>query len=470
MKRIHGISRAVVASVAIGVGFVASLAVADSDVAEGLTATDEIVVSVADVKLRLLLEEILDRNPRLARLEAEAAAVEQRTPQVKALPNPTATLTWFVMSPETRVGPQRAAINLTQQLPWFGTLKLDEQATLWDAVASRARLEAARVKVVTEARTDYHDLQFLDVERRVVEEDRATLEHYAELSLARYASGVGLDQALSLARYASGVGLDQAVIKIQAEITRTETRLLSLAARRATLVARLNAQRDRPQAAPIVVGESGRRQPVALDLGELRSRALDRRPEIAAANGMVEAAASRVEKAKKAYSPNVVVGLNYGYVSRRDDQAGRLVPPEDNGQDILGLTGGISVPLWRSSLEAGVEEGVQNRLAAEEGRREVTAVIDGELGDLVHRIPLLEEQVALYDGALIIQAGQSLQSAESAYAAGTANALDLLDAERVLLQVRIAAERVRSDLDVAYSRLEGVIAGPLDNVHGEVDR
>ena len=175
-----------------------------------------------------------------------------------------------------------------------------------------------------------------------------------------------------------------------------------------------------------------------------------------------------MERIKKAYSPNVVVGLNYGFVSRRNDEAGRLNPPENNGQDILGLTGGISVPLWRSSLEAGVEEGVQNRLAAEEGRREVTAEIDGSLGDLVHRIPLLEEQISLYDDVLIVQAGQSLRSAESAYASGTANALDLLDAERVLLQVRIAAERVRSDLDVAYAQLEGVIAGPLGDSYEEV--
>ena len=178
-------------------------------------------------------------------------------------------------------------------------------------------------------------------------------------------------------------------------------------------------------------------------------------------------AASRVESTKKASSPNVVVGLNYGYVSRRHDEAGRLDPPEDNGQDIFGLTGGISLPIWRSSLDAGIEERVQNRLAAEEGRREVTAVIDGKLGDLVHRIPLLEEQVSLYDSVLIVQAKQSLQSAESAYAAGTADALDLLDAERVLLQVRIAAERVRSDLDIARAQLEGVIAGPLVNARGE---
>jgi outer membrane protein TolC len=448
ISEIHGVFAVVVVLAAASVG------VAGTEESVRLTAADDIVASVADVKLRLLLEEVLERNPRLARLEAEAAAAEQRAPQVKALPDPTATLTWFVMPPQTRVGPQHAAVNLMQRFPWFGTLKLDERAALWDAVASRAQLEAARIEVLTQARADYHELQFLEVENLVVEEDRVTLEHYGELALARYASGVGLDQA---------------VIKIQAEITRTEARLLALGVRRAAVVARLNALRDRPQSTPVTVAEAGSRQSVVLDPEELRIRALDTRPEIAAANAMVEAAASRVERKKKTYSPNVVVGLNYGYVSRRDDEAGRLNPPEGNGQDILGLTGGISLPLWRSSLEAGVEEGVQNHLAAEEGRREVTAAIDGELGELLYRIPLLEQQTKLYDHVLIIQASQSLRSAESAYASGTANALDLLDAERVLLQVRISAERVRSDLDVAYAQLEGAIAGPLANVPWEVE-
>jgi outer membrane protein TolC len=227
--------------------------------------------------------------------------------------------------------------------------------------------------------------------------------------------------------------------------------------------------RDRPQTTPIAVSTAQHGRGWALDLEDLRTRALADRPEIASADARVEAAASRVESSKKAYSPNVVVGLNYGFVDRRTDAAGRLNPPEDNGKDIFGLTAGISVPLWGSSLEAGVAEEVQNRLAAEEGRREIVAAIDGELGDLAHRIPLLEEQLSLYDEVLIVQADQSLQSAESAYAAGTADALDLLDAERVLLQVRIAAERVRADLGIAYARLEGAIAGPLARTGGEVE-
>ena len=110
----------------------------DVGAAAGGGSAERIVESIEDLQLRLLLEDVLERNPRLARLTAEFAAVEQRAPQVKALPDPTATLTWFVMSPETRVGPQRATVNLMQQLPWFGTLKVDERASLWDAVAARA--------------------------------------------------------------------------------------------------------------------------------------------------------------------------------------------------------------------------------------------------------------------------------------------------------------------------------------------
>jgi outer membrane protein TolC len=47
------------------------------------------------------------------------------------------------------------------------------------------------------------------------------------------------------------------------------------------------------------------------------------------------------------------------------------------------------------------------------------------------------------------------------------SSLDLLDAERVLLNVRIAAARVRADYAIAIARLEGEIAAPLTNLPRE---
>jgi outer membrane protein TolC len=423
-------------------------AASDADIPSA-AAAGLIIDSIEDPQLQLLLREVIDRSPRLARLRAEAAAAAQRAPQVSALPDPIASLTWFAMQPETRVGPQRFAVNLTQRMPWFGTLEVDEKAALWDAIADRADLDSAMLEFILAAREAYHELQFLAAEERVVAEERSTLDHYAELALARYASGVGTDQA---------------VIKIQADVTRAETRLLDVSARRAEVVARVNALRDRPPATPVPVREIASPVIPVLDQERLHLIALDRRPDIAAAKAGIEAAALRIESSKNAYSPDFVFGLNYVNVGGRDDRAGRLNPPEDNGRDILALTAGVTVPVWRSALEARVEEGVQGRIAAEQGLRETSTSIASEIGDLAHRIPLLQEQVSLYEKVLAVQARQSLESAESAYGAGTVGALDLLDAERVLYQVQVSHVRARADLAIAVARLERAIAAPLEVV------
>ena len=173
----------------------------------------------------------------------------------------------------------------------------------------------------------------------------------------------------------------------------------------------------------------------------------------------------RVDLSQKDNRPDFTVGLNYALVGKRDDSAGQLNPPEGNGDDILGLSGGINLPIWRSKIAAGVEEAVQQQLAAEQARRLITAEIDGDLADLQRRIPLIQEQLDLFDQILTVQCEESLRSAETAYASGTASALDLLDAERVLLGVRIAAERARTDLAIAITNLEGVLAAPLETIN-----
>ena len=405
-----------------------------------------ITAAIADPTLSALLREVLARNPELARLEAAARAAEQVAPQVKALPDPTAALTAYLLTPESRVGPQRLMASLSQRLPWFGKLGLREQEAAYAAATARAQLAARRLELVTEARRLYHEVGFLDARAEIIRLDRATLARYEELARTRYASGVGLEQA---------------VVKIQAEITKDDTRLLEIAQRRATVVASLNALRDLPQAAALPPVGLPEIHEVELDPEALRSRALAQRPELAAAAAVIEGAATRVELAHKDYSPDVTVGLTYTLVTGRDDAAGKANPPPDNGQDVLGLSGAVNLPIWRSKLDAGVEQAVQQRLAAEEARRATVAAIDGALGDLEARIPLVWQQLRLYDDVLVVQAREALRSAESAYAAGTVNALDLLDAERVLLDVRTGTARTRADYAIALARLEGAIAASL---------
>jgi len=414
-----------------------------------------IAASVDDPKLRLLLEEVLERNPEVATVAAESQAAAQRTLQEKALPDPVVSLTAWVLPPQTRVGPQLASVGLSQRFPWFGKLSLKEEAALAGASAAEARVEAARLKIVTEVRRLAYELTFLAAEQREVEADRATLSHYEELARARYASGVGIGQG---------------VVKIQAEITGDDARLLEIATRRSALSARLNALRDRPQGTPIPSFAFPTAMEPDLDPAELRAEALRRRPELVEADALIVRAERLGDSAAKGHSPDFTAGIKYAYVAKRRDRAGRDFPPEDNGQDVLGLFAAVNLPIHGKSIDAGVEEAAQWRLAAEERRRAVVARIDGRLGDVTSRLDLTWDRIRLFEDVLIHQAAESLRSAESAYATGTYNALDLLDAERVLLGVRVATERARTDFAVAVAELEGVVGAPLANLEMENER
>ncbi len=156
------------------------------------------------------------------------------------------------------------------------------------------------------------------------------------------------------------------------------------------------------------------------------------------------------------------MGVGYTVVGRRDDEPGRLAPPPDNGDDILAFSVGTKLPIWKRKLEAGLEEALALESAAEERRRQVLTGIEGEIGDAVARLPLLYRQWKLFEDVLLAQAEEALSSSEAAYTTGKLNALDLLDAEHVLFEVRTAAARTRADHAIAWAELEGAIAELVD--------
>jgi outer membrane protein TolC len=424
-----------------------------------------------------------------------------------------AALTAFLLTPETRTGPQQAQASLSQRFPWAGKLVAAEREALWMAASERAQVEVRALELVTEFRRLVWELATLDAEEEIVRGDRYTLERFEQLARARYAAGGGIGQP---------------VVKIQAEITRVDQRLLDVAARRAALTAAVNALRDRPADAVVEVPdlpalppgpdpgltESHHRGPAATllpspdgdpevsdtrrqadaeaeatepplppsgqdpelaqtrrpagaeaeapELDELRRWAVARRPELARERARIAAAEAAGERAGLERRPDVTVGLSYTLVGEREDAGGRAMPPEDNGDDIVGVTLGLNLPVRRSRIDAGIAEAVARRGAAEEALRGAAAAIERDLGDLVQRLRLTRQQRDLFDRVLLLQAEEALHSAEAAYTAGTLRALDLLDAERILFQVRLGAARARADHLIARARLEGAVGGGLD--------
>ncbi|UCF66100.1 MAG: TolC family protein, partial [Acidobacteriota bacterium] len=159
--------------------------------------------------------------------------------------------------------------------------------------------------------------------------------------------------------------------------------------------------------------------------------------------------------------PDFRVGLSYTAVGDREDPAGVLTPPADNGQDILALAVGINIPLFRKRIASGVAEAQAHRRSSQRDLDDVLEELRFLLRRSLVRLDSLGERTSLYTDTLIPQAGESLASAEAAYTTNRLGILDLLDAERVLFQLRLTHQRLVADSWIALADVEFAFGEPF---------
>ena len=398
-----------------------------------------------DPVLAALVEESLLRNPQLRRARLDYQAERYRIAQVTALPDPTLGMTWHARTPETRTGPQTKSLSISQKLPWPG--KLSDQGRI-AAAQAEARNEAASARaseVVRNVKLAYYDLGYLDRALAVIEEEVQLLRHY---------------ESLSQARYAQGIGPQQAAVRLQVEITRVLNRRQDLLRQRLEVIATLNALRDSPTETPIA-SSSGDPPEVRIDGARLRAIGRSRRPEVKAARLLIESDRNRVRLARRRYWPDIVVGASWGEVAGRRDSAGRSTPPPDNGKDVYSLTVGVNVPIYRARYDAALEEANVRLAGARANHRNTVVEVDLAVRTAELRLTLVDEQMALFETALLPQAEQALSLAETAYSTGTAELIDLLDSEQVLIEVRLGLARLKSGYMKALAEMEWAIGSPF---------
>jgi len=389
--------------------------------------------------LRDYIEEALERNPSIQEASARYQMAVEKVPQVSGLPDPMFSFNQAIRSVETRVGPQVNSFMLSQVLPWFGTLDLRGKVATQEASAWEYIYMARQREVIARVKRAFYQLGYVDAALRIAEEDKSLLEHY---------------EGLAQTRYATGQGLQQAVIKVQAEITKVINRLNILNQQRLSLAGSLNTLMDRPPHDPLPTVARLSPPNVALNLQALYELGDENRQELKAAEALVERSERSIELAKRDPWPDFMVSAGFINVGKRDDPAGILQPPPDNGKNAFSLGVGITIPIWQGKYDAGVQQAAAELSAQRSNYADVRNEMEFSIRDQVIRLETLQEQVDLFENALIPQAEEALRSTEAAYETGQLGVLDLLDSERVLLDVRLINARYYSDHLTALADLE----------------
>ena len=400
-----------------------------------------------DSRLAALIAEALERNPRIREAQALWRAARERPPQAAALPDPTLMVTQHARSPETRVGPQTTLLSVTQRLPGFGKLDLRGQVAAKAAEARAEILAAQRAEVVRLVKHAWYDLGYVDRALTISREEEELLRH---------------SEVLARSRYAQGFGQQGDVIRFQTEITRALHRREDLRRQRVDAEAAINALLDRAAAAPIPPVELGGRPAAAFDGDALAAAGRRGRPEVRAAARRIEGAEQAVALARRQRRPDFSVGVAWGNVLGRRDPAGRAAPPAGDGKDVYSVMVGVSLPLFRAAkYDAGVREAAERSAAARAAHRTTVNETERAVRSTGFRLESVERQLALFENALLPQAEQSLIATEAAYAAGGAGVLDLLDSQRVLLDVRFGLVRLDVDYLKTLADLERSVGGAV---------
>ncbi|SMC22327.1 Outer membrane protein TolC [Desulfacinum hydrothermale DSM 13146] len=376
-------------------------------------------------------------NPGLRAAFDDWKAALWKIPQVRSLPDPRFTYAYLVERVETRVGPQRQKFALAQTFPWLSKLELRGDVAVREARARRALYEAAKWKLFEKVKKAYYEYAYLRRAVAVTEENVRLLKHLERAVQTRY--------AVSLTPY--GV-----LVRLQTELARLEDRLKTLRDLRNPISAALNAALNRSADAPLPWPDPVRLEPLAAKDEEILTWLLEGNPELKALSHRVDKEKAATELARQNYYPDVTVRVE----AVDTGQALNPATP-DSGKDPVAVGVSLNLPIWWEKYDAGVREARSRRRAAEGSLKEKQNQLSAQLAMVLYNLRDAERRVDLYKNGLIPKAQQALQVSLQDFEADLAGYLDVIDAQRTLLEFELAYERAEADRAQRLAEVERLV-------------
>jgi len=177
---------------------------------------------------------------------------------------------------------------------------------------------------------------------------------------------------------------------------------------------------------------------------------------LAALRHRTEAARSASRLAGRGRLPDLTLGVDWIQV----DGASRP-NVEDSGQDAVMVTASVNLPLWFGAEGSERSSARARTVASERDLQDQRHRLRSELAEAAFDLRDAERRLELHDTSLLPRARQSLEVTEHAFVAGEVAFLDLIDAQRTLLEFELARARARADRANATARLDALL-GPAE--------
>ncbi len=392
------------------------------------------------IDLDRLIQEALRSNPELeaAYLRADALATESL--EARTLPDPMAGLTYQPRPILTARGFQRSQWRFEQAIPFPGKLRLRGEVAELGADVARSEAGILGEDLILSIKEAYDELHRIQEQQRLIRDFQSELRDFERSATVRYEVGEGLQQSILRAQ------LERNALKIRLEKLEEEHR---------SALEELAYLLDRPDLDGLQGTAVARTPQVEVGNGVLE-RALAARPDAEAVRREIDRSERNVNLARREFLPDFMVSVNYF-----DIGAGGAMPTA-TGRDAIALNVGVKLPLWLGKQRANLEQAKLEQNRGEARLQSLRTEIRTEIADLSNRLERQANQLLLLEDDLIPQARTTVQATLSAYSTGRTSFLDLLDAERMLFNLRTEQVDTRTRYLKTTAALERALGTSLD--------
>lgn len=414
------------------------------DQAESMSARAAGQTASAPQPVEYFVAQALRSHPRIAAARLRVAAASQRIPQAGALPDPMLNnVVWPISdnAAQTAAGRMTYELMLSQNVPW--PQKLDALAAIAqrEVEIARAEAESAEREIAEAVRLAYYELWYATESIEIVEDNRELVTDLITLAETRYRTG----------------GAQQDVLRAELEGDRLEDELVQLRRQREVAQADLGALLQQPlELAPEPVRELHLPDDAG-QLDQLIDAALACNPELRELAWQIARDRERERLAYLQRYPDLQFGFGWGAMTTDD-----ALSPVADGRDNLNLSLGVSLPIWREKINAGIREAAANRAATSRLREAEEDVIYGNIRRLLAEAEGLYQQIELYRTRIIPRTERTLQLATADYRGERADFFSLIDIYQELLVYQVQIARMEASLAGTLARLDRAVGCPTD--------
>lgn len=381
------------------------------------------------------------RNPTVASMVAAWRAAAFRYPQAVALDDPMFMAMAAPASFASSTVDAGYVLQGSQKFPTHGKRQARGRVAQAETTAALAQVDDARLQVVEAAQLAYYEYYL--VERQL------------ELNGQNLAA-TGEFRRAAQARYESNQATEQDVLQADVELTELDRRRIELKRMQRVAQARVNTLLVRSPDDYLPSAPANLPTPRLLPPAqELRSAAVFQRPDLGAIAAQIRAEQASIDLARREYYPDL-------------DAFGRydsFWQPASTQKDLRGQAGlNMNIPLYKQKRAAAVCEATARLAQRRAEYQQRVADIQFQVESAYQEVLESAETLDLYRQRFVPLATQNVASARANYDVGKASFLNLIEAQRQLIDLRDRQQQALADYHRRLAQLQRVVGAPLDAV------